>query len=97
MTSSSTDNNETRRFGIVAFFFFGCIFALGLYTKKVIPTYLFGFLSIVGFSLILVPIKTRLWCLVENRPPLGKDSNCSNAHSRLLSGHHPRRFHKVAP
>jgi hypothetical protein len=59
MTSSSTNTSETRRFGVIAFVFFGCLSALGLYTKKAIPSYLFGFLSIVGFSFILFPSQLR--------------------------------------
>ena len=59
MTSSSTSTTEPRRFGIVAFIFFGCICALGLYTGRAIPTYLFGFLSIVGLSFILFPSQLR--------------------------------------
>ncbi len=45
MTSFSTNAGKIRRFGVVAFVFFGCLFALGVWTKKPIPTYLFGFLS----------------------------------------------------
>lgn len=59
MTSFSTNTKETRRFGVVAFVFFGCLFGLGLWTKKPVPTYLFGFLSIVGFASILFPSHLR--------------------------------------
>lgn len=59
MTSSSTDSSKIRRFGVVAFIFFGALFTLGLWTKKPIPTYLFGFLCIVGFGFILIPYQLR--------------------------------------
>jgi hypothetical protein len=59
MTSSSTNTTQTRRFGVVAFVFFGCIAALGLYTGRAVPAYLFGFLSMVGLSFILFPRQLR--------------------------------------
>ena len=59
MTSSSTNNREIRRFGAVAFIFFGCLFTLGLWSKKPIPTYLFGCLSLLGFGFILFPTRLR--------------------------------------
>jgi len=59
MTSSSTNTTQTRQFGVVAFVFFACISALGLYTGRAIPAYLFGFLSMVGLSFIIFPSQLR--------------------------------------
>jgi hypothetical protein len=44
-----------RKFGIVIFVFFGCLCAIGLWTKKSLPTYLFASLSILGIGFILLP------------------------------------------
>jgi hypothetical protein len=52
---NSTDNKEIRKFGIIALIFFGCLCALGLWKGKLIPTYLFGFLAVLGLGFILVP------------------------------------------
>ena len=48
-----------RKFGLIAFFFFGVLCALGLWLKKPIPIYLFGFLSILGLGFILFPTQLR--------------------------------------
>jgi hypothetical protein len=50
-----TGNKDIRRFGVVAFIFFGLLCALGLWRKKPIPTYVFGLLSVLGFGFILIP------------------------------------------
>lgn len=55
MNSNSTENRDIRKFGIVAFVFFGCLCALGLWTGKSVPVYLFGSLSIIGFGFIIIP------------------------------------------
>jgi len=55
MNLNSTDTREIRKFGIIALIFFGFLCGLGLWMKKPLPTYLFGFLSILGFGFILVP------------------------------------------
>ncbi|MFX0200417.1 MAG: hypothetical protein ACFFCW_30225 [Candidatus Hodarchaeota archaeon] len=59
MTSSSTDSRHIRRFGLVAFIFFGCLSALAVWNKKPVPTYLFGFLSILGVGFLLTPCRLR--------------------------------------
>jgi len=59
MNSSSTDIKEIRKFGLIALIFFGCLCALGLWSKKPLPAYLFGFMSILGFSFILIPSRLR--------------------------------------
>ena len=55
MTLSSTDAKQIRIFGIVAFFFFGCLSGLGILAQKPLPTYLFGLLSALGIGFIAFP------------------------------------------
>jgi hypothetical protein len=52
---NSTDIKQIRQLGAVAFIFFGCLCALGVWTKKPIPTYLFGIFSLLGLGFILLP------------------------------------------
>jgi hypothetical protein len=56
---NSTDNRETRKFGLVALIFFGCLCALGLWKNKLVPTYLFGSLTILGLGFILIPAQLK--------------------------------------
>lgn len=56
---NSTNNREIRKFGLIALIFFGCLFALGLWMRKPLPTYLFGFLSTLGIGFILIPYPLR--------------------------------------
>jgi hypothetical protein len=55
MNSSLTDSKEIRRFGLIAFLFFGCLCALGFWREKVIITYFFGALSCLGFGFLIFP------------------------------------------
>lgn len=55
MTSSSTDDKAVRKFGFVAFFFFGILCALAFWRHKMIPFYFFGFLSLLGLGFIVMP------------------------------------------
>ena len=55
MNSSSTNKKEIRRFGIIAFVFFGCLCALGLWRQKPFAIYLFGGLSLLGMGFMLLP------------------------------------------
>ncbi len=50
---------DIRKFGIIAFVFFGGLCGLGLWTKKPVPTYLFGSLSVLGLGFILIPTRLR--------------------------------------
>ena len=59
MNSNSTDTREVRKFGFIALIFFGCLCVLGLWMKKPLPTYLFGFLSILGLGFILIPAQLK--------------------------------------
>ena len=56
-----TTNNvrEIRKFGLVAFLFFGCLCALGIWRDKVFVTYFFGLLSLLGLGFILFPPQLR--------------------------------------
>lgn len=55
MNTPSMNIRETRKFGIVAFLFFGCLCALGIWREKVFVTYFFGLLSLLGLGFILFP------------------------------------------
>ena len=57
MSSNSTKSREIRKFGLVAFAFFGLLCALGLWTHKLVPTYLFGTLSLLGIGFVLIPFQ----------------------------------------
>jgi len=46
---------EIRKFGLIAFSFFGCLFSVGIWQQKVTITYFFGALSFTGLGLILFP------------------------------------------
>ena len=59
MNSNSTDTKEIQKFGIIAFIFFGFLCGLGVWAKKPLPAYFFGFLSMLGFSFILAPSRLR--------------------------------------
>ena len=55
MSSNSTKLKEIRKFGFVAFAFFGLLCALALWRHKPVPTYLFGALSLLGIGFVLIP------------------------------------------
>ena len=59
MISYSIKTKEIRKFGIVAFLFFGAACALGLLLHKWIPLYLFGSLSLLGLAFIFAPKPLR--------------------------------------
>ena len=56
---NSIDKKEVRKFGVVAFLFFGGLCALGLWLEKPIPSSFFGFLSFIGLGFILFPTGLR--------------------------------------
>ena len=60
MTSSSTNVKQIRIFGLIAFLFFGCLSALGILTEKPLPTYVFGFLSMLGIGFIVFPRRLKV-------------------------------------
>jgi len=59
MSLSSTDIREIRKFGVVAFIFFGSLCALGFWMRKPFPAYFFGFLFLLGFGFILIPAQLK--------------------------------------
>lgn len=59
MSSNSTNTREIKKFGLVALVFFGCLCALGIWMKKIIPASLFGLLSVLGISFIIVPYRLK--------------------------------------
>lgn len=52
---SLTYKREIRKFGIIAFLFFGTLCGVGIWTHKAVPAYLFGTLSTLGIGFILLP------------------------------------------
>jgi hypothetical protein len=55
MTSSSTDTRQIRKFGAITLIFFGVLFCLALWRHKLIVTYVFGILSLLGFCFLIAP------------------------------------------
>ena len=55
MNSSLIKKREIRKFGTIAFIFFGVLCSLGIWRQKVIPIFLFGLLSLFGLGFILLP------------------------------------------
>jgi hypothetical protein len=56
---SLTDIRQIRRFGVVALIFFGVLASLGIWTKRPVPTCVFGALSLLGLGFILLPEQLR--------------------------------------
>ena len=56
MISSSTNKKEIRKFGCIALIFFGVLSAIGFWRGKVVISYFFSFLSLIGFSFLLLPV-----------------------------------------
>lgn len=52
---NSTEKKEIRRFGIIAFIFFGALSALGFWMQKAFPSFFFGFLCLIGVGCLLFP------------------------------------------
>jgi hypothetical protein len=59
MTLSSTELKEIRKFGIIAFIFFGALSALGLWNEKYIIGSFFCLLSLIGLGFILDPFRFK--------------------------------------
>jgi len=55
MNLTSIDIKQIRIFGIIAFIFFGSLCGLGVWSIKIVPTCIFGFLSVLGFGFIVLP------------------------------------------
>ena len=68
--NTDTAKKEIRKFGIIAWFFFGCLCGLGIWRNKPVPIYLFGFLSLLGLGFILIPIQLKpvydLWIKIAH-------------------------------
>jgi len=56
---NSTSKKEIRKFGIIAFIFFGSLCCLGLFNRKPVPSILFGVLSMLGLGLTLMPYQLK--------------------------------------
>jgi hypothetical protein len=59
MTSPSTEPKEIRKFGIIAFVFFGALSALGFWNHKYILSSFFLLLSMMGAAFILDPARFK--------------------------------------
>ena len=59
MTSPSTEPKEIRKFGIIAFVFFGVLSALGLWNEKYILGSFFCLLSMIGLGFIIDPFRFK--------------------------------------
>lgn len=59
MSLNSTEPRQIRKFGIIAFIFFGTLCTVGIWAGRTVPTYLFSFLSILGLGFILIPSQLR--------------------------------------
>lgn len=59
MSLNSTDIKQIRKFGLIALIFFGSLCILGTWKEKLLPTYLFGALSVIGLGFILIPIQLK--------------------------------------
>jgi len=55
MNSSLTDRKDIRRFGLIAFLFFGCLFGFAFWRQKIVITCFFGTLSFLGLGFLLFP------------------------------------------
>lgn len=59
MTSNLTEKKQIKKFGLIAFVFFGAACALGIWKEKLLPAYFFGALSVFGIGFILAPITLK--------------------------------------
>ena len=50
-----TSSKDVRKFGIIAFVFFGALCGVGLWTEKPVPASVFGALSVLGLGFIVAP------------------------------------------
>jgi len=55
MNSYSTDTWEIRRFGLIAFVFFGCLGGLLIWREKNVFAIIFGVFSLTGLAMLLFP------------------------------------------
>jgi len=60
MISFSTDPKDIRKFGGIALVLFGCLCALAVWKQKIIPGCLFGFLALLGFGFIILPVRLQV-------------------------------------
>jgi hypothetical protein len=55
MTLYTTKRSEIRKFGLIAFLFFGFLGLIGIWRERTIVSYFFGALSLVGMGLVIFP------------------------------------------
>ena len=59
MNSNLTEKKQIRRFGLVAFIFFGILCIFGILNEKLVPSYLFAGLSVLGLGFMVAPLRLR--------------------------------------
>lgn len=59
MTLNPTDRGETRRFGAMAFIFFGLLCATAVWRAKIFMAIIFGLLTAMGMVLTVIPEHAR--------------------------------------
>jgi hypothetical protein len=59
MNSNLIEKKQIRKFGLIAFIFFGILCGLGIWKEKFLPTYLFGFLFVLCLGFIAMPVPLR--------------------------------------
>lgn len=55
MNLNSTEKREIRKFGAIAFVFFGSLSGLGLWMDKTLAACFFGPLAVLGLAFVLMP------------------------------------------
>ena len=55
MSLNSTSIKEIRKFGLIAFVFFGCLTGVAIWRERQILTYFFGCLGLIGLGLLVIP------------------------------------------
>ena len=55
MNSNLINKKEIRKFGLIAFVFFGCLAGVAIWRESLILKYFFGCLSLIGLGLLLLP------------------------------------------
>ena len=77
--NSTTDKKMIRKFGLVAFVFFGFLCSIGIWRNKPIAISIFGLLSLLGLCFIFFPLFMKpvytVWMKISNL--IGKVLNLS--------------------
>jgi UDP-N-acetylmuramyl pentapeptide phosphotransferase/UDP-N-acetylglucosamine-1-phosphate transferase len=67
---NGTHKREIRKFGGIAFCFFGILCSLGIWRERIFIIYFFGVLSLLGLGLMILPVQLRwiyrLWLFIAH-------------------------------